>query len=113
MKEIKYRIDRYQVSVYARDIKGQRTRWADRIIRLYQEGREIAQAVFAVEGEKVPEPFLSEDEKIFFFASSARFMEVLEILRSFDPVYIVWQPIYDPKEPKDGDAFFLVEEVKK
>ncbi|MCP2620346.1 hypothetical protein NLC35_03790 [Candidatus Aminicenantes bacterium AC-334-K16] len=109
MKEIKYKIDQYRIEIYSRDMKGKRTRWADRIIYLFSEGKEVAQAVFAVEGEKVPEPFLSDDKKIFFFAASARFLEVLKILRSFETVYIIWQPIYDPKEKKDGDAYFLAE----
>ena len=113
MKEIKYRIDSFQIEIYSTDMKGKRTRWADRVIHFFSENQEIGQAVFAQEGEKVPEPFLSEDNKIYFFAPGSRFLEVLEILRSFHPVYLVWQPIYDPKEEQDGDAYLLVEEKKR
>lgn len=112
MKEIRYRIDSYQVEVYSKDMKGKRTRWADRVIYLFSEDKEVAQAVFAQENEKVPEPFLGEDNKIYFFAPGSRFLEVLEILCLFQSVYIVWQPISDPQEERDGDAYFVAK-VKK
>jgi len=105
MKTIEYKIDNYAVEVYASDLKGARTRWGEKLIRLYSEGKEIAQAVFARKEEKVPESYISEG-KIFYFAPDYHYAAVMDLLRNEKPVYIVWQPVYDPKEPNDGDAFF-------
>lgn len=105
MAETKYRIDSYQIEIYAVDRKGGRTRWGDRAIRLFSQGKEVAQAVFAREGEKCPEPYLEED-KIYYFASSSQYMSVLDLLRNETQVFICWTPVHDPKESRDGDAFF-------
>jgi hypothetical protein len=78
-----YRIDAYCVKIYGRDSKGRRTRWGDRMIELY-----------------------FSDGKIFYFAESDQFADVLDLLRNEKPVYIAWQPVHDPKEPNDGDAYF-------
>lgn len=113
-KEIRHKIDRYCVEVYAKDNKGDRTRWADKTIRLYSKEKEIARAVFSIEGHKVPEPFYSESEDIiYFYARGNQFSAVLDILRNHDPVYIVWRPVADEGEKSDGDAFFVSEAVKK
>ena len=112
VKVIKYKIDNYSVKIYASDLKGKRTRWGDKIIHLYAEEKEVAQAVFAIEGSQIPEPYF-EDGKIYYFAPSSQFAYVLNLLRSEEPVYIVWEPIHDPKEPNDGDAFFFAKPVKR
>jgi hypothetical protein len=106
MKIISYKIDDFTVEIYAKDMKGGRIRWADKIIRIYSQGREVAQAVFSQEGSKAPEPYIS-GEIIHYFADSTQFATVLDLLRSEKNVYIGWKPISDPKEPNDGDAFFF------
>ena len=35
MKTTEYRIDGYTVEIYSSDLKGARTRWGEKIIRLY------------------------------------------------------------------------------
>ena len=105
MKRLDYPIDSYVVEIYARDLKGARTRWGEKIIRLFSQGREVAQAVFAREDVEVPEPYLS-GEKIFYFASGHQYRDVIDLLRHEAPVHIVWKPISDPQEPNDGDAYF-------
>ncbi len=112
MNVISHKIDSYTVQIYASDLKGRRTRWGDKIIHIYSGGKEVAQAVFAIEGSKIPEPY-SADGKIFYFASSSQFESVLSLLRSADPVYIAWEPIHDPKESNDGDAYFFTDHVLK
>jgi hypothetical protein len=106
MKLISHKIDSYAVKIYASDLKGRRTRWGDKVIHIYSGEKEVAQAVFAIEGSKIPEPYFDEG-KIFYFAPSSQFEYVLSILQSTNPVYIAWEPIHDPKEPNDGDAFFF------
>jgi hypothetical protein len=100
-----YRIDAYCVKIYGRDSKGRRTRWGDRMIELYSGEKMVAQAVFAISKHEAPEPYFS-DGKIFYFAESDQFADVLDLLRNEKPVYIAWQPVHDPKEPNDGDAYF-------
>ncbi len=109
MQATSYRIDSYSIYVYAKDRKGGRTRWGDKLIHLFSEGREVAQAVFAREGFDAPEPYFSTG-KIYYFAQSYQFHAVIDLLRAEKPVYIAWQPIYDPKEPQDGDAYFYTDE---
>ncbi len=112
-KEIRHKVDKYSVEVYAKDNKGDRTRWADKIIRLYSKDKEVARAVFSSEGHDVPEPYYSEsDDLIYFYARGSQFSAVLDVLRNHDPVYIVWRPVADDRETGDGDAFF-VSEVRK
>lgn len=111
VKVISHKIDSYTVKIYASDLKGRRTRWGDKVIHIYSGGREVAQAVFAIEGSKIPEPYCVDD-KIFFFGPSSQFEYVIGLLQGPNPVTIVWEPIHDPKEPKDGDAYFYVEAVK-
>ena len=106
-----YKIDSYCVKIFGNDSKGSRTRWGDRCIHLYSEGKEIAQAVFAKPGHEVPEPYFSEG-KIYYFAGGDQFADVLNLLRQDNPVYIAWEPIHDPKEPEDGDAYFFTESKK-
>jgi hypothetical protein len=108
MAEVKYKIDSYSVKIFGNDSKGSRTRWGDRSIHLYSEGKEIAQAVFAKPGQEVPEPYFSGG-KIYYFADCGQFGDVLELLRHMNPVYIAWKPVHDPREPEDGDAFFFTE----
>jgi len=108
MKPTSYKIDHYSVYIYAKDRKGGRTRWGDKMIHLFSKGREVAQAVFSREGFEAPEPYFSVG-KIYFFAQIYQFQAVMELLRAEKPVYIAWQPIHDPKEPKDGDAYFYTE----
>jgi hypothetical protein len=105
MREIEYKIEGYQVEIYACDLKGGRTRWAQKVIRLFSGGREVGQAVFAREGADVPEPYLSGD-KIFYFAEASLYGDVMGLLRGEDPVYIGWRSVQDPREPDDGDAYF-------
>lgn len=104
----KYKIDTYCVKIFGNDSKGSRTRWGDRCITLYSGGKEVAQAVFAKPGQEVPEPYFSEG-KIYYFALGEQFHDVLDLIRNENPVFIVWEPVHDPKEPEDGDAFFLAE----
>ena len=106
MRAISHKIESFTVKIYASDLKGRRTRWGDKAIQIYSGEKEVAQAVFAVEGSKIPEPYF-EDGKIFYFAPSSQFEFVLSLLRGPEPVYIAWQPIHDPKEPNDGDAYFF------
>jgi hypothetical protein len=112
MEAVKHKIDSYTIKIYASDLKGQRTRWGDKVIHIYSEGKEVGQAVFALEGSRIPEPYM-EDGRIFFFAPGSQFQNVLSLLKGSEPVYIVWEPIHDPKEPNDGDAYFFVEPVKR
>ena len=111
MAVTKHKIDSYCVKIFGNDSKGSRTRWGDRCIHLYSKGKEIAQAVFAKPGHEVPEPYFSEG-KIYYFAAGDQFADVLSLLRHDVPVYIVWEPVHDPKEPEDGDAFFFTETKK-
>jgi hypothetical protein len=111
MATTKYKIDSYRIKIFGNDSKGSRTRWGDRCIHLYSEEKEIAQAVFAKPGHEIPEPYFSEG-KIYYFAGSDQFMDILNLLRYEDPVYIVWDPVHDPKEPEDGDAYFFTESKK-
>lgn len=105
MKETSFKIDSYSIQVYAKDRKGSRTRWGDKIIDLYSGGRQVAKAVFAREGFKAPEPYFSEG-MIYYFAQGYQYASVIDLLRNEKPVYIAWKPIADPKEPRDGDAYF-------
>ncbi len=105
MKITEYKIDSYTVEIYSSDLKGDRTRWGEKVIRLFLEGREVGQAVFAREGAELPEPYLSGG-KIFYFAPGPQYADVIDLLRNEHPVFIAWKPISDPQEPSDGDAFF-------
>ena len=109
METTSFKIDSYTIEVYAKDMKGGRTRWGDKVIYLYSGGRNIAQAVFAREGFKAPEPYLSGG-KIYFFAQAYQYSAVIDLLRNEKPVYIAWKPVADPKEPQDGDAYFYTGE---
>ncbi|MFB0566064.1 MAG: hypothetical protein ACETWK_10365 [Candidatus Aminicenantaceae bacterium] len=100
-----FRIDSYSVYVYAKDMKGGRTRWGDKLIFLYSGGKQVAQAVFAREGFKAPEPYFSGG-KIYYFAQAYQYEAVVDLLRNEKFVYIAWKPVADPKEPQDGDAYF-------
>ena len=111
MAATSYKIDTYSVKIFGNDSKGRRTRWGDRCIQLFSEGKEVAQAVFAKPGCEVPEPYL-KDGKIYYFAASDQFADVIYLLRNEKPVYIAWEPVHDPKEHDDGDAFFYTEANK-
>ena len=111
MADVSYRIDTYSVKIFGNDSKGRRTRWGDRCIHLFSEGKEVAQAVFAKPGHEVPEPYFSEG-KIYYFAGSDQFADVLYLLHNEKPVYIAWEHVHDPKEPNDGDAYFYTEMKK-
>jgi len=103
-----FKIDSYSVHIYAKDRKGGRTRWGDKLIELYSGGKNVARAVFAREGFKAPEPYFSGG-KIYFFAQSNQYGPVIDLLRNEEPVYIAWRPVADPKEPNDGDAYFYID----
>jgi hypothetical protein len=111
MAVTKFKIDSYVIKIFGNDSKGHRTRWGDRVINLFNEEKEIAQAVFAKPGQEVPEPYFSEG-KIYYFAGGDQFADVLNLLRNEKLVYIAWEPVHDPKEPEDGDAYFYAE-IKK
>ena len=111
MADVSYRIDTYAVKIFGNDSKGRRTRWGDRCIHLFSKGKEVAQAVFAKPGHEVPEPYFSEG-KIYYFAGSDQFADVLYLLHNEKPVYIAWEHVHDPKEPNDGDAYFYTEMKK-
>ena len=105
MNTTEYKIDRFSIEIYASDLEGARTRWGQKKIRLFSGEEEVAQAVFAREGAKIPEPYLS-GRKIFYFAPEHQYRDVIDLLRSEKTVYIGWKPVIDAKEPNDGDAFF-------
>ncbi len=107
-----FKIDAYSIKIFGNDNKGRRTRWGDRSITLFSEGREVGQAVFAKPGHEAPEPYFSEG-KIYYFATADQFSEVLYLLRNEMPVFLAWEPVHDPKEPDDGDAYFFTEIGKK
>ncbi len=104
-----YKIDSYYVQLNAIDRKGGRTRWSDKTILLYSGGKLVAQAVFAGEGFSPPEPYFSTG-KIYYFAQAGMYGAVIDLLRNEKTVHIVWKPISDPKEPRDGDAYFYTGE---
>jgi len=106
-----YVIDSYAIEIFSIDKRGKRTRWGDKMITLYSEGIKVGQAVFAVEGEKPPEPYYSEG-KIYFFSSCSQYQVVLDLLRNAKPVYFAWRPTNDPKEANDGDAVFYTNQVR-
>jgi len=108
MSAIRFKIDKFTVKLYAVDKKGRRKRWGNRIISLYSGGKNIAQAVFGSDKRIIPEPFFSEG-KIFYFAHSDQYPDVIDLLRNEKTVYIAWEPVHDSKEPKDGDAFFYTD----
>jgi len=103
-----FKIDAYSIKIFGNDSKGRRTRWGDRSITLFSEGKEVGQAVFAKPGHEAPEPYFSEG-KIYYFATADQFADVLYLLRNEMPVFLAWEPVHDPKEPDDGDAFFYTE----
>jgi len=106
-----FKIDNYCVQLYAIDRKGGRTRWGDKTILLYSGGREVAQAVFAGEGFNPPEPYFSAG-KIYYFAPAGMYGAVIDLLRNEKTVYIAWKPVSDPKEARDGDAYFYTGEER-
>jgi len=108
VNETEYKIEGYQVEIYACDLKGGRTRWAQKIIHLFSKGEEVGQAVFAREGAEIPEPYLSGG-KIYYFAPDSQYADVMDLLRSDAGTYLGWRPVSDPREPNDGDAYFRTE----
>lgn len=106
-----YVIDGYAVEIFSIDKRGKRTRWGDKMIKLYSGGIHVGQAVFASEGERPPEPYYSE-EKIYYFAPSSQYQVVLDLLRNAKPVYFAWRPTNDPKESNDGDAVFYTDKIQ-
>ena len=112
MPETRYRIDTYSVEFNAVDRKGSRRRWGHRVLKLYSEGREVAQAVFSTQKSQIPEPYIS-DGIIHYFAPAGQFSEILSMLRGGHAAFIAWRPIYDPKEARDGDAVFIFEDMER
>ena len=108
---ISYAIDGYKIEIFSIDKRGKRTRWGDKVIILFSEGKEVGQAVFASEGERPPEPYCAE-EKIYYFAPCTQYQVVLDLLRDTKPVYYAWRPVDDPKESNDGDAVFYTDQIK-
>lgn len=106
-----YVIDRYAIEIFSIDKRGKRTRWGDKMIKLYSKGINVGQALFAAEGENPPEPYYAE-EKIYYFAPSGQYQVVLDLLRKNKPVYFAWRPTNDPKEANDGDAVFYTDQIR-
>ncbi len=106
-----YVIDRYAIEIFSIDKRGKRTRWGDKMIKLYSKGKNVGQALFAAEGESPPEPYYAE-EKIYYFAPCSQYQVVLDLLRNVNPVYFAWRPINDPKEVNDGDAVFYTDQIR-
>jgi hypothetical protein len=48
--------------------------------------------------------------KIYYFAQASMYATVIDLLRNEKPVHIAWKQISDPKEPRDGDAYFYTGE---
>lgn len=106
-----YVIDSYAIEIFSIDKRGKRTRWGDKVITLYSEGKNVGQAVFASEGERPPEPYYT-DGKIYYFAPWGQYQIVLDLLKNTKPVYFAWRPTNDPKESNDGDAVFYTDQIK-
>jgi len=107
-----FKIDSYCVQLFAIDRKGGRTRWGDKTILLYSGEELVGQAVFAGEGFSAPEPYFSGG-KIYFFSQASMYGPVIDLLRNEKTVHIAWKPVSDPKEPRDGDAYFYTGEEQK
>ena len=106
---ISLEIDSCCVQLYVIDRKGGRTRWDDKTILLYSGGEQVAQAVFAGEGFSPPEPYFSGG-KIHYFSQASMYGAVIDLLRNEKTGHIAWKPVSDPKEARDGDAFFYTGE---
>ncbi len=104
-----FKIDSYCVQLYAIDRKEGRTRWGDKTILLYSGGELVAQAVFVGEGFIAPEPYFSGG-KIHYFSQASMYSPVIDLLRNEKKIHSAWNPISDPKEARDGDAFFYTGE---
>jgi len=111
MKTVSFPIDDYTIELYAVDRKGKRTRWGNRIIRLCSGGTEVAQAVFSKDEKEIFEPY-HEGNQIHYFAPVSQYPAVLDLLRNEKSVHIAWKPILDPKESRDGDAYFVTGKVE-
>ena len=105
MPELHHKIDNYLVRLYGNDTKGRLTRIDDKEILLYAGGKLVGHASFAKEGNKTGDSHVYQDV-VYFRAPSSQYPQVIDLLRNENPVYIAWRPIADPKEPKDGDAYF-------
>lgn len=108
MTETRYKIDRYSIEFFAVDRKGNRRRWGDRVLKLFSDGRLVAQAVFSSQVKDIPEPYMA-DGKIYYFAHSDQVSELLKMLQTAHAAYIAWKPVHDPREFNDGDAVFIFE----
>ena len=112
MSETCYKIDSYSVEFNAVDRKGSRTRWGDRVLKIYSEGREVAKAVFSNQISQIPEPYIA-DGVIHYFAHADQLSEILIMLNGRHEAFISWRPIYDPKESGDGDAVFIFKDMER
>jgi hypothetical protein len=100
-----YKVDTYSVRVYANDLDGSLAQWAAKTIYMYSNGKHVASAFFAKEGDVAPDAIFA-DELIYFHAQAEQYSAVLDLLRNEKPVYINWKPQTDEGEPDDGVAYF-------
>lgn len=99
-------IDKYSVQLYANDLRGSMTRWADKVIYLYSGNQLVANAYFAREGTSAPDATFSGGV-IYYHAPGSQYAPVIDMLRNEKPVYIAWTPHADSTEPNDGDAYLF------
>ena len=97
-------VDKYSVQLYANDLRGSLTRWADKVVYMYSGGQNVGIAFFAREGASAPDAAFSGGV-IYYHAPGSQYGPVIDILRNEKPVYISWVPHTDSTEPNDGDAY--------
>lgn len=100
-----FQIDKYSVQLYANDLRGSLTRWADKVIFLYSGNQNVGQCFFGREGATTPEPTFSGGI-VWYHAPGSQYAPVIDLLRNEKPVNINWVPHADSSEPNDGDAYF-------
>jgi len=112
VQQIEYRVSGYTIELYGTDRKGKRTRWGDRIIKIFSDEKEVGQAVFAADGEDVQDSYCA-DGKIYYFGHGNQYRNVLDLLESKTPIHFAWHPVHDTKESNDGDALFTTDFIAK
>lgn len=100
-----FQIDKYTVQLFANDLRGSLTRWADKVIFLYSGNQNVGQAYFAREGASAPDATFSGGI-VWYHAPGSQYAPVMDMLRNEKPVYINWFPHTDSTEPNDGNAYF-------
>ena len=111
-RTVTYRVEGYSIELFGTDKKGKRKRWGDKIINIYSGGNNVGQAVFTAEGEDSQDSY-SADGKIYYFAPGSQFQSVFDLIKSNIAVYFAWRPVFDSKEPNDGDAVFYTDQINK